>query len=326
METEEYQMGFLQTKKIYTCDQCEYTGSKDGLKSHKRSKHRGIKYHCDQCEYVASFKSSLRRHKQSIHEGIRHPCDQCDHMATSLFGLKNHKQAIHGEDIYKCDQCEFVARMPNKLLQHKSRVHDGIKYPCDQCEYVTLDKVTLYHHKRAKHEVLKYTCELCEYAATSLCRLKRHMVVHNDQRYPCEYCEYSTSKRAQLKQHIKAIHSCFTGSGEQDPLEVKEENSNDYTSSEFIKVEDIDSSQEYAPMHPVVLDQLDDKSSIYPINLDLVKSEIKMEPTDFLEIEEQDPIEGNELDETSVKQEQVPFLQLDEIKEEPTVTEEMGLF
>ena len=326
MGTEEYQMGVLQSKKIYACDQCEYTGSKDGVKSHKNSKHRGIKYHCDQCEYISSCKSSLRRHKQSKHEGIRYPCDQCDHMAVARSGLRKHKQAIHGEAKYQCDQCEFVAKMPAILVKHKEKVHEGVKYPCDQCDYVTLDKDTMYNHKRAKHEVLKYSCDYCEYAATTNCRLKRHMVIHNDNRYPCEYCEYSTSKRTELKQHIKATHSYFAGSAEQDPLEVREENSKDYASSGCIKVESIDNPEEYASMHPVVITPRDDNSSIYPINLDLVKSEIKMEPTDFLELEQQDPIEVNWENETSIKEENDKFLQFHEIKEEPTITEAIGLF
>ena len=56
---------------IYSCDQCEFEGSRNALWHHKKSKHEGIMYSCDQCEYSATLQSYLRRHKKSLHEGVR---------------------------------------------------------------------------------------------------------------------------------------------------------------------------------------------------------------------------------------------------------------
>merc|ERR1740128_482936 len=86
-------------------------------------------------------------------------------------------------------------------------------------------------------------------------------------------------------------------------------------------------------MHPVALGQHDQTLAVeiqndfnHPINLDLVKSDIKMEPTNFLEPEEKDPIGMHGKNETIIKEENDIFLQLDEIKEEPTANEEIDLF
>ena len=57
-------------KKVFSCDQCEFTGSQTGLRLHKESKHVGVRYPCDQCEYAASQASNLKRHKKSKHEGV----------------------------------------------------------------------------------------------------------------------------------------------------------------------------------------------------------------------------------------------------------------
>ena len=81
--------------KIYSCDQCEFTGSKSGLRYHKQSIHEGIRYPCDQCEYVATQVSKLKRHKESKHQGVRYPCDQCEYTATSVSKLKLHKETKH---------------------------------------------------------------------------------------------------------------------------------------------------------------------------------------------------------------------------------------
>ena len=42
------------------------------FRTHKESKHDGIRYPCDQCEYAATTSSSLRRHKESKYRGIRY--------------------------------------------------------------------------------------------------------------------------------------------------------------------------------------------------------------------------------------------------------------
>ena len=54
---------------LHTCDQCEYTGTKDALRYHRQAKHEGLRYSCDQCEYVATRLYSLNQHKQVQHAG-----------------------------------------------------------------------------------------------------------------------------------------------------------------------------------------------------------------------------------------------------------------
>ena len=85
----------LDSKDVYSCDQCEYTGSRAALKHHKESKHDGIRYPCNQCDYAATTSGSLKTHNESKHEGIRYPCDQCDYAATKLDKLKIHKESKH---------------------------------------------------------------------------------------------------------------------------------------------------------------------------------------------------------------------------------------
>ena len=123
----------------------------DFQKSSKKQKQsHGNIYSCDQCEFTGS-KSGLRYHKQSIHEGIRYPCDQCEYVASSVLNLKRHKESKHEGVRYTCDQCEFAATTENNLKQHKESKHEGVRYPCGQCEYVATQLSSLKRHTKRKH-------------------------------------------------------------------------------------------------------------------------------------------------------------------------------
>ena len=205
----------LEKKDIYSCNQCEYTGSRTSIYQHKRSKHEGIRYPCDQCEYAASHLPNLESHIKSKHEGVRYPCDQCDYAATTISNLKRHKLYKHDSQgiRYPCDECEYSATAVRSLKIHKESKHKGIIYPCDQCEY-TGSKIALYQHKRAKHEGVRYPCDQCKYVASQSTALKRHIQSkHEGIRYPCDQCEYAATSLSHLKTHKKnsthiSYHPC----------------------------------------------------------------------------------------------------------------------
>ena len=47
------------------------------LKSHKESKHHGIRYPCDKCEFAAPTAYNDKKLKELKHEGVRYPWIQC---------------------------------------------------------------------------------------------------------------------------------------------------------------------------------------------------------------------------------------------------------
>ena len=49
-----------------------------------------MKYSCDECEYQAGFQSALKTHKQSKHEGVKHSCDECEYQAAFQSAFKTH--------------------------------------------------------------------------------------------------------------------------------------------------------------------------------------------------------------------------------------------
>ena len=109
--------------KIFTCSQCEFTGSRTGVWLHKKSEHEGSRYPCDKCEFVATIKQTLQRHKESEHAGIKFPCDLCEHIASNKSNLSRHKKSKHEGVQYPCNQCEYVASRTSNLKWHIESKH-----------------------------------------------------------------------------------------------------------------------------------------------------------------------------------------------------------
>ena len=52
---------------------------------------------CDRCGYLAASPIDLKSHKESKHEGIRYPCDECDYIAKLPSYLSKHKRSRHSD-------------------------------------------------------------------------------------------------------------------------------------------------------------------------------------------------------------------------------------
>ena len=89
---------------VYPCNQCNYKATQQSnLKTHKQSKHEGVKYSCDECEYQEGFQSALKTHKN---EGAKCSCGECEYHAAFQSALKTHKQSKHEGVKYYSDECE----------------------------------------------------------------------------------------------------------------------------------------------------------------------------------------------------------------------------
>jgi hypothetical protein len=81
------------------------------------------KYPCDKCEYRSKYLHNLKTHKNSKHEGIRLECDQCEGQFSTKTNLLTHKHSKHEGRKYSCGECNFVSTYPSNFSQHKAKVH-----------------------------------------------------------------------------------------------------------------------------------------------------------------------------------------------------------
>ena len=121
-------------KKVkYECSQCDYTGSKYGLKDHGRAKHGGKLYICELCDYATSYESALSSHKKAQHEGVTYQCDLCDQKFNWRSGLKTHRETKHDKQLYACDQCDYKISNTRSLALHIKSKHEKVKFECKHC-------------------------------------------------------------------------------------------------------------------------------------------------------------------------------------------------
>ena len=115
-------------RKVYKCDECDYTTEiSSNIKSHKR-KHSGEKpYKCDKCDYASTQSSALGIHKRKHNKSIQEP--------------------------FKCDQCNYECTRSSDLTEHKRRNHQG--KACSSSDEGKVHFYTLAYSKSFSNEHIK---------------------------------------------------------------------------------------------------------------------------------------------------------------------------
>ena len=74
--------------KLHGCNTCDYrTKYKANLNVHIEAKHEGVKYKCSQCDYTGT-KYGLKDHGRSKHGGKLYVCELCDYATSYVSALK----------------------------------------------------------------------------------------------------------------------------------------------------------------------------------------------------------------------------------------------
>ena len=119
-------------------------------------------------------------------------------------------------DIF-CPVCHIPSNsIMEKVLhvnfKHPFLVPDG-KISCSECQR-QLNRGSIGPHIRSVHFGLKtYKCDKCDKAFVDSSKLKKHAIVHSDERkFQCEKCEAKFKTKQQKEVHERDVHT--EGSGE----------------------------------------------------------------------------------------------------------------
>ena len=83
-------------KTQWPCEKChKIYATRQGLHSHKKSSHGGIKYACNQCDYETSRHYQLIAHVKNIHDGIKYACIHCEFKCESKESVEQHILEMH---------------------------------------------------------------------------------------------------------------------------------------------------------------------------------------------------------------------------------------
>ena len=81
-------------------------------------------FNCNECEYYTKSKQSLKRHIETDHKGVRYPCNVCNHQSRSVMNLRDHKATLHKiNPRFRCKLCDFCTNHTRLKREHVTRRH-----------------------------------------------------------------------------------------------------------------------------------------------------------------------------------------------------------
>ena len=179
----------------FECDQCDYMGSKRGLKLHAERAHHafvatdrnacasasGSSPKCDRCPFVYNSKNELYIHNIRMHKR----CIACNEDCYSKTRIMNHLSSVHGEKV-QCEFCDFQAYPYDRVAKHQIQKHNV----CSTCDQRFENQHDLEQHCNLVH--------------------KKRMPESMNHTITCDFCPYQGSKAA-LKLHNVSTNSPFLG-------------------------------------------------------------------------------------------------------------------
>lgn len=161
---------------------------------------------CDQCDKRFITKFNLENHKKvhlPIEERQRFSCLYCDHSCITHTGLAQHVKSIHiGEKPYVCEECGMSFVTNGALKEHKVVHSDDRPFECPTCLKRFKSLPCLKIHQDS-HTGTQYCCPLCGKKLNTKLTLKKHMIVHSDEKkYKCQQCGDEFKRAKTLKNHL----------------------------------------------------------------------------------------------------------------------------
>jgi len=136
----------------------------------------------------------------SVGVSDKYQCRVCDVKFSCPSHLRKHMRVHPGEKPYKCTFCDGKFQTESALKMHDLR-HKGLLPQCRVCggRYVSLSA----HMKIHSTDNFKHVCSVCNKAFRKPYSLKKHMMVHSDERpYTCADCGGRFRTSAHLKLHM----------------------------------------------------------------------------------------------------------------------------
>ncbi|XP_044727309.1 zinc finger protein 91-like [Chrysoperla carnea] len=205
-------------EKHVACHICGRSVLKNSLKKHLLTHKDRDKLTCEFCPKTFVHQASLKIHIKQVHENQiperKHLCNVCGHASRTSNGLRRHLLIHSNERPYACEHCDKTYRRPDHLRDHVSHVHlneQKFQFTCEFCSKTFMHQKSLKNHIKLVHEnqlpERKHLCNICGHAARSAHALRKHLVIHSNERpYACDHCDKTYRRADHLKQHISHAH------------------------------------------------------------------------------------------------------------------------
>ncbi|XP_061713738.1 zinc finger protein 454-like [Cydia pomonella] len=180
-----------------------------GRNKHHHNIHSGIsKSICDICNKEVK---DLKGHIKMMHnrESLPHGCVSCERRFTCRSALDKHMAKHVGvpELPYECDICKRRFRFKNNVSKHIRKCHLNEKnYQCQICSKTFFDKQPFIGHVETHSKKRLYKCKDCGRGLKTRDTLKKHLLLHRNDKFPCQLCSKTFQTLEYLRVHMR-IHT-----------------------------------------------------------------------------------------------------------------------
>ncbi|XP_058814571.1 putative zinc finger protein 735 [Topomyia yanbarensis] len=197
-------------KQPWKCEPCSLEfRHKSAYMTHLESKHshsEELLFPCSACpKRFASDKRAKSHGEIHLPSEVKniHPCRFCDKKFSKLASVVLHIKAIHiGERPYVCEECGKDFTTNGSLKEHQTTHSNERQFMCTQCPKGFKNLPALKNHIDT-HSDTNYVCTHCGLKLNTKRTLRRHMVVHSDQKnFKCQYCGNEFKRSKTLKNHL----------------------------------------------------------------------------------------------------------------------------
>ncbi len=168
----------------------------------------------------SAHKTSSDKKSSAVDSATKSPKGVCETCGESLLksGDKNHKcpalqqQSSQNDDNANLSECSICKKMiESKSVKAHMQYHkkkQSTSYTCHFCNKHFTTAISLKRHTLIHQNEKPFSCEICEKTFRQKVALKSHERVHSGQRFECENCSKKFITKSLLNQHLKSGKNC----------------------------------------------------------------------------------------------------------------------
>eukprot|EP01083_Nonionella_stella_P038479 104707_1 len=167
-------------------------------------------FNCGECRKSFETDAILQSHCLVHSDDRQYSCNQCDAKFKISDALKEHMVYTHSnESHFECNTCHKQFPTDTVLSKHVKAVHPAqCDFECSQCDKRFKTRSELKRHSVVHSDNRPYSCDQCDKRFITPYHLKVHRVVHSDDRqYSCDQCAKKFKRKDELKMHKLYVHT-----------------------------------------------------------------------------------------------------------------------